>query len=294
MISAVVLTKNEGKNIKECLSGLKWCDEILVVDDDSDDKTIEMAERFGANVIKRSLNGDFAGQRNFGLKNTKGDWVLFVDADERVSKELADEIKESVKKDDVNGFYFRRIDNFMGKWLKHGEIGGIRILRLAKKSGGNWTRKVDEIWEIKGKIKTLKNPLLHYSHPTMTEFFTSINERSTLNAKEFYDGGRRITLIEWLKPKTKFIQNYFFRLGFLDGTQGFVFAVLMSLHSFLVRGKLYLLWQREKKDPPPLKLWRTGRRASAGSLEKGFFLIWAIFVFASYIYFLFQRGKNKW
>lgn len=265
MISAVVLTKNEEKNIRECLLGLKWCDDVLVIDDDSTDETMRMAEEMGATVIKRSLSGDFAKQRNFALRqvytersrSAKGEWVFFVDADERVSKELSEEIKESIKKDNVNGFYFRRIDNFMGKWLKHGEVGGVgegegfggvKILRLAKKNVGRWKRKVDEIWEVKGKTKTLKNPLLHYSHPTLTEFFTSINERSTLNAKEFYKDGRKITLIEWFKPLAKFIQNYFFRLGFLDGNPGFVFAVLMSFHSFLVRGKLYLLLEKDKKQ----------------------------------------------
>lgn len=287
MISAIVLTKNEEKNIKECLLGLTWCDEIIVLDDDSVDGTVKIAEKLGARVIRHSLDGNFAEQRNFGLEKAKGEWIFFVDADERVSKELAEEIKEGIKDDDVAGFYFRRIDNFMGKWLKRGEIGRLKILRLARKGKGEWKRKVDEIWEIKGKTKTFKSPLLHYSHPTLSEFLTSINERSTLNAREFYEKGRRVAFIEWLKPPAKFIQNYFFYLGFLDGIPGFVFAVLMSLHSFLVRAKLYLLWEKGGKQTGLSK--EKNRR-----FGKILFLIWSFFVFVSYVYFLLQRGLSKW
>jgi len=290
MISAVVLTKNEEKNIKECLSGLKWCDEIIVIDDDSTDETREIAEKLGAKVIKHSLGDDFTQQRNFGLEKSRGDWVFFVDADERVGSELADEIKEGIKKDKANGFYFRRIDMFLGKWLSHGEISRLRILRLGKKGGGNWERKVDEIWKIKGKTKTFRSPLLHYSHPALAEFLRSINERSTLNAREFYDEGKRLNLIEWLKPPAKFLQNYFLRLGFLEGTQGFVFAVLMSLHSFLVRGKLYLLWARN--GVARVDLGKKKKRSE--SFWKILFLVWTILIFISYLYFLFQRGLSKW
>jgi len=288
MISAVVLTKNEERNIEECLSGLTWCDEIIVIDDNSIDDTIKTAEKFGAKVVRHSLNKNFADQRNFGLKQVKGEWIFFVDADERVSKELSDEIQKEIEKSDAAGFYFRRIDNFMGEWLRHGEVGSVRILRLAKKGTGEWKRKVDEIWEIKGKAKTFASPLLHYSHLRLSEFLTSINERSTLNAQEFYDNGRRITFIEWLKPPAKFIQNYFFRLGFLDGIRGFVFAILMSLHSFLVRAKLYLLWARGEKKAD------SGSKSKTESFVKTLFLFWSFFVFASYLYFLLQRGLSKW
>jgi len=244
MISAVVLAKNEEKNLEDCLSGLKWCDEIVVIDDDSTDKTKEISQKAGAKVIPHSLKNDFAEQRNFALKEASHDWIFFVDADERVSDKLALEIQKKIKKTTSTGFYCWRIDNFLGRWLKHGEIGSTRILRLARRGSGWWKRNVDEQWAVSGKTETIKNPLLHYSHRNLTEFLESINERSTLNAEAFYREGRWITVFEWFKPKGKFILNYFLRLGFLDGLPGFVFAVLMSLHSFLVRGKLYLLWRR--------------------------------------------------
>lgn len=246
MITAAVLTKNEEKNIEDCLEGLRWCDEILVIDDNSSDKTCEIARKTGAKVVKHPLNNDFSGQRNFALLMAKGEWVFFVDADERVSEKLANEIKAACKNDLLaNGYFLKRIDFFAGRWLKHGEIGSLRILRLGRKRCGMWKRSVDEKWEIRGITETLRNHLLHYPHPALSEFLQSINERSTMNAWELYRQGKKVNIFEWSKPPAKFVVNFVFKLGFLDGLPGFVFAVLMSLHSFLVRGKLYLIWKKE-------------------------------------------------
>lgn len=256
MISAVILTKNEAKNIGECIAGLKWCDEIIVIDDRSTDDTVNQISKIkdknqnlNIKILTRELNENFNEQRNYGLDKAKGDWVFFVDADERVSEKLKEEICSRLRSNNnINGYYFKRIDNFLGKWLKYGEIGGVRILRLARKNTGKWVRRVDEIWNVGGKTDTLNNPLLHYSHKSLDEFIESINQRSSLNAQVFYDGNIKLNFLEWLKPLFKFINSYFFKLGFLDGIQGFVFAVFMSLHSFMVRGKLYLLWKRNEND----------------------------------------------
>jgi len=244
-ISAIVLTKNEEKDIEDCLRSISWCEEIIIVDDYSEDETVEKVQRFKSSKVRiyeRRLGDDWAGQRNFGLEKASNQWVLFIDADERVSAALADEIKNlQFTIYNLRGFYLRRKDFLFGKWLRHGETSHVRLLRLAKKNAGGWERRVDEVWKVKGKIGELQNPLLHYPHQTLTEFLESINFFSTLNARAFYEQGVRVRLWDWLKPLAKFTQNYFFRLGFLDGTAGFVHTVLMSLHSFLVRGKLYLL-----------------------------------------------------
>jgi len=246
MITVVVLTKNEESNIERCLKSISWSDEIVVVDDQSTDLTVKIAEDFGAKVYQRKLEGDFASQRNFALQKAVEEWVLFVDADEEVPEGLRQEIINAIKDPKaVNGFYLKRKDYFLGKWLGYGETASVRLLRLGRKGAGEWQGKVDEIWEIRGTKKTLRTPLLHYPHPTLTQFLESINERSTLNARRFYEEGKRVSFFDWLKPCLKFFQNYFLRLGFLDGVYGFVFAVLMSFHSFLVRGKLYLIWRKE-------------------------------------------------
>jgi len=239
MTSVVVLTKDEERNIEECLEGLKWCGEVIVVDDYSEDGTVGIAEKLGARVFKRHLKNDFAAQRNFGLEKAEGDWVLFVDADERVSSESAKEIKKTIKKTDFDGFYLKRQDWFGGRWLKHGETANVRLLRLARKGSGEWKRKVHEVWEIKGKIGELENPFLHYPHPTISDFLKQINFHSTLHAEALRDEGVRPSLFRLIaNPLGKFFQNYIFKLGFLDGMPGFIVAMMMSFHSFLARGKL--------------------------------------------------------
>jgi len=245
MISAVVLVRDEEKNIKACLKTLSWCDETVVIDDFSKDRTNQIAQKMGARIFKHRLDNNFAAQRNFGLQKAKGDWVLFVDADERVADKLAKEIRQAVKEGEAHGFYLKRDDFFGGKRLCYGETARIRLLRLGRKGTGRWQRFVHETWEIQGRIGELKEPLLHYPHQAVTEFLKEINFYSSLNAQEFLKQGKRADLIQILAyPLAKFIQNYVIRLGFLDKTPGVVVALMMSLHSFLTRAKLYLLWKK--------------------------------------------------
>lgn len=245
MISAVILAKNEEKNLQECLESVKWCDEVILIDDNSIDRTLEIAKKLGAKIFTHSLNNDFAAQRNFGLEKVMGEWVLFVDADERISPELKKEIMEAIKKTNVNGFYLKRQDFFGGRWLKHGETANVRLLRLGRRGKGKFERKVHEAWEIKGEIWELKNPLLHYPHQALSDFIDHVNFHSTLHAEALEKEGAKPSL--WricFNPKAKFIQNYIFRLGFLDGTPGIIVALMMSFHSFLARAKLYFLWKK--------------------------------------------------
>lgn len=247
-VSAVILTKNEEKNIEECLKTLKWADEVIVVDDNSTDKTVEIAKANGAKVFEHPLNSDFAQQRNFALSLSKGEWVFFIDADERVSPTLRAEIQSTVNRQSstVNGFYLKREDKIWGRVLRHGETVNVRLLRLAKKGTGEWKKPVHEVWEIRGEIGTLASSLLHLPHQTISEFLEEINFYSTIRAQELYHENRRTNLLEILiYPTAKFFKNYVWSLGFLDGMAGFIVALLMSFHSFLVRSKLYLLWKQE-------------------------------------------------
>lgn len=241
-ITAIVLTKNEEANLTQCLERLTFCDEIIVVDDFSTDRSLQTAKNFGVKVYQRKLNDDFAAQRNFGLAKAKSDWVLFIDADERVSPVLRDEIVQKTKEAQVStrGFYLKRNDILWGKTLQHGETGNAKFVRLARLDAGKWSRPVHETWQVKGKPATLKNPLLHFPHQSLREFLDDINYFSTLHARANLKEGKAANLAKMMFwPKLKFIQNYFLKLGFLDGTQGFVMALLMSLHSFLSWGKLW-------------------------------------------------------
>lgn len=254
MISVVILTKNEEKNILDCLEGVVWADEIIILDDFSDDRTLDVIKSFSKHkkikIYKRNLNNDFSTQRNYALSKVTKEWVLFLDADERVSDKLREEINALIinKKSNFkySGFYISRRDVIWGKMLKYGETGNFKILRLAKKRAGVWYGKVHEEWGIEGEVGELENYLIHYPHQTIEEFLKEINFYTSIKAKQLYDskikGSFRDVI---LYPKAKFILNYFIRLGFLDGIAGLVFAILMSLHSYLVRGKLWLLWKKE-------------------------------------------------
>lgn len=241
MITAVVLTKNEVNNIKDCLESLSFCDEILVIDDNSTDKTGSLAKSLGAKVIKRALNNDFASQHNFALSKAKNEWVLFIDADERVTEKLSFEIKDAVDSKKYDGYFIKRIDNIWGREIKYGEIGKSRFLRLAKKNSGKWERRVHERWKINGRVANLNNNIIHFSHQSVEEFIKNVDFFSSLHAEANMNEGKRSYIFKiCFMPLAHFIRNYVFRIGFLDGIQGFVFAVVMSFHSFLAWSKLSL------------------------------------------------------
>lgn len=246
MISVIILTKNEEQNIEKCIQSVKWCDEIIVVDDNSSDKTIEIAKKYKTTIHQRSLSNNFSAQRNFGLSKAKNEWVLFIDSDEIVSDALAYEISNAIILKDqnlrnFNGFYIKRSDFMWGKQLRYGEIGNIKLLRLGKKDSGFWEGKTHEKWKIEGLIGGLSNPLLHYPHTTLEEFLKEINFYTDIRANELKNKKNKVFF--WsilLYPLGKFIFNYIIKRGFLDGMQGLVLAIIMSGHSFLVRGKLWL------------------------------------------------------
>ena len=260
MLSAIILTKNEEENIKDCLNSLKFCDEAIVIDDYSKDNTTNYARQCQAKVYNRNLDGNFSSQRNFGLEKAKGDWVLFVDADERISADLAAEIRvqgPGSKVRGVKGYCIKREDSFLGKKLKFGETSSIKLLRLAKKDSGRWVGKVHEEWQIKGETAVLNNFLIHHRSLTISQFLQRINFYSTLRAEELFNKGHKTNIfLIFLYPKAKFIQNYFFRLGFLDGIRGFIFAIMMSLHSFMVRAKLWVMQKNKGHDNFIIKDWQ--------------------------------------
>ncbi|MBI2028546.1 MAG: glycosyltransferase family 2 protein [Candidatus Levybacteria bacterium] len=246
MLSAVVICRNEEGNIQDCLKSLSFCDEIIVIDDYSKDQTqkiIKDLKNSKIELMEHALNNDFSKIRNFGLGKAKNEWVLYVDADERVSPALAFEISNAIIfSSDFNGFCIKRRDIMWGKELKYGESAVTNLLRLGKKDFGQWEGKVHERWKIKGKVGRLNNALLHYPHKTLREFLQEINFYSTLRAIELHDRGDKVSFSSIvLFPCGKFLLNYFLRRGLLDGVPGLIFAITMSLHSFLVRGKLWIL-----------------------------------------------------
>ena len=251
MISVVIITKNEEKNLDKCIKSVKWCDEIIVIDDNSIDKTIEIAKKHKALIYQRPLSQNFSSQRNFGIDKAKNEWILFVDADEIVSDALAYEISNAIQLrgqnlKEYNGFYIKRVDFIWGKKLKHGEIGNIKLLRLARKGKGQWEGMAHERWKLTGLIGSLTNPLQHFPHKNLTEFIKEVNFYTDIRSKELASKNNRVNFSDIiLYPLGKFILNYFVKRGFIDGIPGLIFAITMSFHSFLVRGKLWLQNQKQ-------------------------------------------------
>ena len=250
MISTVVLTHNSEKTLGNTLGSLGFSDEIIVVDDESTDKTRQIARMYKATVFERSLNDDFSAQRNYGLEKAKGDWVLFIDADEIVPSSLVREIETvtSASNKNISGYFISRQDYFGGRGLKYGETSRVMLLRLAKKHAGVWIEPVHEIWQVRGETAKLTHPIHHLPHNDVAQFLAKINRYSSIRARFLYAQGKRSSLWQIIMyPSAKFFVNYIVKLGFLDGMQGLIMAIMMSFHSFLVRTKLWTLERRIKE-----------------------------------------------
>lgn len=244
-ITVVILTHNNQSSIGRLIRSLHWCDEVLVIDDQSADRTRAIAKKLGAKVFIRPLKDNFAAQRNFGLAQVTTDWAFFVDTDEIVSPALAGEIKSIITTSTYSAYSLRRIDFFWGKKLLFGETGHLNLLRLARTNAGLWRRPVHEVWQVKPPLGELKTSLYHYPHPDLAGFITKINYYTDIEARyrRRYPTGPDPVDLQGLAllfiPAGKFMYNYFFKLGILDGLPGLVMALMMSLHSLLVRLKVY-------------------------------------------------------
>ena len=231
-LTAIVLVgKNNQVEAKRAIESVSFANEVIVVKEELPIK-------------------DFSKIRNESLSKAKEEWVLFVDSDEVVSEKLRNEILYRFRiESGMTGYKLKRQDRFLGKWLRYGETAGVRLLRLAKKGAGRWERPVHEVWKINGRVGEFKNAILHYSHDSIGGLVEKLDRYSEIEA-EWRLGklGKLGILIEMiLFPSGKFIHNYIFRLGFLDGMEGFIHAGMMSGHSFLVRGKVLARVQESTK-----------------------------------------------
>ena len=251
-ISLLLLTKNERENIKKYWTWLDQCpniNEIIVIDDNStDDTTKELRKLANSHrqikIYNRDLAGDFAQQRTFGLSKTTNHWTLWLDADESPGQELIEYIN-NIDTSQYKAFSFKRNDIFLGKKLKHGETAHQDFVRLFHKDFGSFNGKVHEIWQPTSSVLKTNYAINHYSHPTLYPFLQKINFYSDIRAQELYSQKVKTGLLDIIfYPLAKFILNYFIRLGFLDSTPGIIMALSMSLHSFLVRAKLWHLYQK--------------------------------------------------
>lgn len=231
-ITVVIISKTEKIN-KMVIKGIDFAEKIIIVVDSPSRKSKSIGK---IDYYYRSLNNDFASQRNFALKKAKNNWILFVDEDEYVSCELRREIKLLEENSHFVGYLIPRIDVCFHQPLKHGETGSIYLLRLARKNSGKFERTVHEKWEIDGEVKKLSSPLYHIKDNLVNDFIGRMNLYSNIDADILKKEGKPFTIWRLMfYPTGKFIYNYIIKLGFMDGLAGLFFAYLMSIQSLTVR-----------------------------------------------------------
>lgn len=242
-ISAVVRTFNEEQNIRDCLESLSWADELIVVDSCSTDRTAEIAREFTDRVIIRPWAGHIA-QSQFATDQAANLWVLHVDADERVTRELRDEIISlDLENTPHDAYDMPRRHFFMRRWINHSGWYPDRNIRLYRKDRCWWGGYAphDKI-QVPGSLAHLKGDLYHYIYRDLSHFAATKNSYSTLTAEDHYRNGRRSTLAHFtLRPLWTFFHRYVIRLGILDGLPGYVISVMEAHCVFMKYLKLWAL-----------------------------------------------------
>lgn len=242
-ISALIICKNEEKNIEECLKSVAWCDEIILIDSFSIDSTLIVAEKYTDTIFQNEWKG-FADQRRFGLSKVNYDWVFSLDADERCTKDLEIEIKNILQGKDIseNGFEIPRKSFFLGKWIKHGGWYPNYQMRLFRKSSaGVSDRLVHESYIVDGKTNRLENCILHYTVTSVSEYVNKIDSYSDLSALEKFDK-KKIGYFDLLvMPHLAFFQQYILKGNFLDGIEGLMVSRFHMITKLLNNMKIYEL-----------------------------------------------------
>ncbi|MDD4051716.1 MAG: glycosyltransferase family 2 protein [candidate division Zixibacteria bacterium] len=252
-LSAVIITKNEEANIERCLRSVSWVDEIILVDSDSGDATVEIARSLGAKIFRPEWRG-FGPTKQFAVEQAAGDWVLSIDADEEVSFTLKNEIMQLLEADPpCVGYMLPRKTQFLGRWILHSGWYPDYVLRLFKRSAGHFTPAlVHEKVEVDGIVGKLHNSLLHYSYPTLEDFTRRQDQYSTLGALEMFDAGKSFRSSQLLfKPVLSFVRKFVFQKGWRDGWEGFLIAGLTANGTLLKYAKLRLLYMKAGKIKRP-------------------------------------------
>jgi glycosyltransferase involved in cell wall biosynthesis len=240
-VSVTVIAWNEEDRLKACLESVGWADEIIVIDAESTDKTVQVAREFTDKIWVRPWPG-FAAQKNFALELADGEWILSLDADERVTPELRSRIDAIVRAGGpADGYAIPRRNLFWGAWVRHGGLYPDYQLRLFRRGAGRFVDSaVHESVMVAGRVEKVAEPLLHHSYRGLDDFVTRSNRYSTLAAAELVKRGGHPTLLGLaLRPLGRFLSMYILRAGFLDGWRGFVLAVLYANYVFLRMAKAW-------------------------------------------------------
>lgn len=240
-LSVAIITKNEERNISQCLQSVAFASQIVIVDSGSTDSTLQIAARFDCEVYNEAWRG-FGPQKQFAIDKCSEPWILVLDADERIPPDTAKILKNIVADSDVReaGFSFPRKNYFQGRWIKHAGWWPDRIVRLFRKGAGRMSEAmVHESVEVQGTIGSLNTVIEHYTESRLSKIIQKIDKYSTLGAETaFREGKKSSTGGAFLRAFFTFVQDYFFRLGILDGMPGLTLAVTDSINKFFKYAKL--------------------------------------------------------
>ena len=234
-ISALIPTFNEEHNIAEAIDSVSWADEILVVDSFSTDSTVEIAKNKGAKVIQRTYEYS-ASQKNWAIPQASHDWVILIDADERITSNLKTEIINVVKNNlPYCAFWIKRQNHFMGKKIRFSGWQGDKVIRLFRKDRCVYEDKnVHAEMICDGKVGILKEKLIHYTFKDIHHYLEKWDRYSTWGANDRFSKGKSVNFYHFtFKPIFRFIRDYFFKLGFLDGLTGLIICVLSGMSVFI-------------------------------------------------------------
>ncbi|GAP66422.1 lipopolysaccharide core biosynthesis glycosyltransferase [Mizugakiibacter sediminis] len=246
-LSACIITRNEADRIDACLDSLAFCDEIVVVDSGSTDGTRERAAAKGARVLERAFDG-YRAQKDYAVRQARHDWVLCLDADERVTPALRTAIERARASGFAGaaGYRFARATEYFGAYLRHGNAYPDRVLRLFDRRRGGWRgdREIHEHVTVDGPVRTLAGDLEHHAYRSLADQLGRLERYARLMAEHMHARGRRARLANiLLNPFWRFLRGYVLRLGFLDGWRGLVFAYVEANY---VRQKFIKLWLLER------------------------------------------------
>jgi glycosyltransferase involved in cell wall biosynthesis len=243
-LSLCVITRDAAAELADCLASASFAADIVVVDAGSRDDTVEIARRFGARVVVRDFDG-FGAQKNAAVAAAANDWVLCLDADERVTPQLALSIAETLAKPDAAAYAMARRNRFLGRWLAHGEGYPDWNVRLFDRRRARWSDDaVHEHVLANGIVERLRGDLLHQSAESLDAYVAKQNRYTTLQAQEMHARGERASAVRLvLSPLVRFVRFYVVRLGFLDGVAGFVHIAIGAFASFMKYAKLRALAQ---------------------------------------------------
>ena len=242
-LTVTVITYNEAEHIQHALESVAWADEIIVVDSGSTDRTVELARPMATRVIVRDWPG-YSDQKNFAADNASHDWVLSVDADERVTPELAAEIRGVLSRGPhARGYRVRRVSWYLGRWIRSTDWFPDYQLRLYDRRRGRWLgRHVHESVSSDGPVADLRGELLHYAYRDLAHHFQTMDRYTTLAARQMFEDGRRAGLFSLLvHPPAAFLRNYVLKAGFLDGIPGLIISAMNAHYVFLKYAKLWAL-----------------------------------------------------